>query len=198
MGVSLGRYGMGWFVEDRGQTRIVWHDGVVPDFFSFVALVPGQCKGIVLLLNADHFLMQIYGSEVGMGAATRLAGLQPDPIRLGFVPWVVRGLLAIPVLQALDVGLTLRRLWRWQRQPTGHPSRRRIWARHVLLPSIPNLLLAAIPIVLSASRSAGFLRLFAPDLTWLARSCGGFAGIWTVVRTGLVLWMLRARRDQFM
>jgi hypothetical protein len=29
-----------------------------------------------------------------MGAAERLANLQPDPIRLGFIPWVVRGLLA--------------------------------------------------------------------------------------------------------
>jgi hypothetical protein len=48
------------------------------------------------------------------------------------------------------------------------------------------LLLVAIPIRLAASRSAGFLALFAPDVTWLTRICGSFAGVWIIVRTRLV------------
>ena len=33
-GLAQGHYGMGWFIEDRGSTLVVWHDGVVPDFFA--------------------------------------------------------------------------------------------------------------------------------------------------------------------
>jgi CubicO group peptidase (beta-lactamase class C family) len=112
MGVSLGQYGMGWFINDRGQTRIVWHDGVVPDFYAYMAILPGQKKGIVLLMNADHFLMSNTALvEMGMGAATRLAGAQPDPVLWGvIIPWALRGLLLIPVLQILGVALTLRYL----------------------------------------------------------------------------------------
>jgi CubicO group peptidase (beta-lactamase class C family) len=185
MGMSMGRYAMGWFVEDRAGTKIIWHDGVVPDFFAYMALVPGQHKGIVLLVNADHFLMQIYGSEVGMGAAMRLAGLQPDPIRLGFVPWLTRGLLIVPAVQLLDVVLTLRRSRRQQHQPRSRPSRRRAWVLHVLLPTSLHLLLMAIPIRIATSSNAGFLSLFAPDLTWLARICGGLSGIGIVMRARL-------------
>ncbi|MGD9144146.1 MAG: serine hydrolase domain-containing protein, partial [Anaerolineae bacterium] len=32
MGQSLGRYGMGWFVDKIGQTELVWHSGTNPDF----------------------------------------------------------------------------------------------------------------------------------------------------------------------
>ena len=196
MGVSLGQYGMGWFIDGQGKTRIVWHDGVVPDFYAYMAILPGQKKGIVLLMNADHFLMSNTALvEVGMGAATRLAGAQPDPVRWGMIiPWALRGLLLIPVLQIIGVATTLRRIRRWKRYPNSRPSRRRMWVLHILLPIIPNLLLAATPILLFASGLAGFLLIFGPDFSWIALICGSFAGIWIFLRTGLILWTLR--KDQ--
>ena len=196
MGVSLGQYGMGWFINDRDQVRIVWHSGVVPDFFAYMAILPGQKKGLVLLMNADHFLMSNLAlEEVGMGAATLLAGARPDPVRWGIViPWALRGLLLIPALQILGVAATLLRLRRWRRHPNSRPSRGRKLVLHTLLPMIPNLTVAATPIALSASPLRGFLLLFAPDFSWIARICGGFAGIWIFLRTGLILWTLR--KDQ--
>ncbi len=62
-----------------------------------------------------------------------------------------------------------------------------LWGRHVLLPLIPNLSLAAILAYLRSSGLLGFLHLFMPDLAWIARISGGFAGIWAVLRTGLLL-----------
>ena len=193
MGVSLGQYGMGWFINDRDQVRIVSHSGVVPDFFAYMAILPKQKKGLVLLLNADHFLMSNFAlEEVGMGAATLLAGARPDPVRWGIViPWALRGLLVIPALQILGVAATLLRLRRWQRHPNSRPSRGQKWVLHILLPMIPNLTIAATPIALLASPLRGFLLLFAPDISWLARICGSFAGIWIFLRTGLILRMLR-------
>jgi CubicO group peptidase (beta-lactamase class C family) len=196
MGVSLGQYGMGWFINDRDQVRIVWHSGVVPDFFAYMAILPGQKKGLVLLMNADHFLMSNFAlEEVGMGAATLLAGARPDPVRWGIViPWALRGLLLIPALQILGVAATLLRLRRWLRLPNSRPSRCRMWVLHLLLPMIPNLLGAATPIALVASPLRGFLLLYAPDFSWIARICGSFAGIWIFLRTGLILSTLR--KDQ--
>ena len=81
---------MGWFVTDIGQTKIVWHGGNVPDFSSFMALLPEQKKGVVLLVNADHYGLPFILAEVGMGVAALLAGQQPAPIRLGFIPWAMR------------------------------------------------------------------------------------------------------------
>ncbi|HEY6685498.1 MAG TPA: serine hydrolase domain-containing protein [Propionibacteriaceae bacterium] len=45
------QYGMGWYVNSLGQTTMVWHDGIVPDFFSYMAILPEQHKGIILLLQ---------------------------------------------------------------------------------------------------------------------------------------------------
>jgi hypothetical protein len=36
-----------------------------------------------------------------------------------------------------------------------------------------------------------FLLLFTPDFFWIALICGGFAGIWSFLRTGLMLQTLR-------
>lgn len=69
-----------------------------------------------------------------------------------------------------------------------------MWVLHLLLPTIPNLLVAATPIALITSPLSGFLLLFAPDLSWIALICGSFAGIWIFLRTRLILWMLR--KDQ--
>jgi len=195
MGVSLGQYGMGWFINDRDQVRIVSHSGVVPDFFAYMTILPGQKKGLVLLLNADHFLMSNFAlEEVGMGAAALLAGARPDPIRWGIViPWALRGLLLIPTLQILGVATTLLRIRNW-RHPNNRPSRGQKWVFRILLPMIPNLTVAATPIALAASPLRGFLLLFAPDISWMARICGSFAGIWIFLRTGLILRTLRNGR----
>jgi CubicO group peptidase (beta-lactamase class C family) len=87
MGIP-GQYAMGWFVDGQDETRIVWHDGVVPDFFAYVAILPTQKRGLVLLMNADHFVMSNTALlEVGTGAATLLAGGQPRTTWSGLIPW---------------------------------------------------------------------------------------------------------------
>jgi hypothetical protein len=43
-------------------------------------------------------------------------------------------------------------------------------------------------------RMRGFWMLFAPDFSWIATICGGFAAIWSVLRTGLVVHALRDRQ----
>jgi CubicO group peptidase (beta-lactamase class C family) len=190
MGLSLGSYGMGWISQGTGTSRIVWHSGIVPDFGAFMALVPEQKKGLVLLFNVNHAMMKLTFDELGLGAAQRLAGEPPTPTRLGAVPWAMRAMLLIPVLQIVGVIATLRLIRHWQANPEHRPSRRRMWSQHILLPLIPNLL-AALTLVPMLGKMRGFLMLFMPDFSWIALICGSFAGIWAVLRTWMILQIHR-------
>jgi CubicO group peptidase (beta-lactamase class C family) len=195
-GISAGRYGMGWLEKDLGQTKTYSHAGNVPDFSAFAALVPEQKRGVVLLFNADPYGLPPVTEEVGMGVTALLAGRQPAPIRLDFVQWIMRLLPVIPLLQAAGVVATLRLLRRWRLDPERRPSGGRIWGQHILLPLIPNLSLAAILAYLRSSGLLRFMHLFMPDLYWIARISGGFAGLWAFLRTGLMLRSLRKPRRQ--
>jgi CubicO group peptidase (beta-lactamase class C family) len=189
--LAAGRYGMGWFETDLGGTTTYSHGGNVPDFSAFMALVPEQKRGAVVLFNADPYGLPMITEEIGMGMTALLAGQQPPPIRLDFVQWIMRLLPLIPLVQVAGVLPTLRSLGRWRRDPASRPGGGRMWGRHFLLPLIPNLALAAILAYLRSSGLIRFMDLFMPDLAWTARTSGGFAGVWAVLRTGLILRTLR-------
>jgi CubicO group peptidase (beta-lactamase class C family) len=190
MGILVGHYGMGWNSEDFGETRIVSHGGTVPDFGAFMALVPEQKKGLVLFFNANHGLMKLTLDDLGLSAARRLAGETPSPSWLEKAPWAMRGLLLLPIFQIVGVAATLRLTRRWQADPERRPSRGRVWGQHILLPLIPNLL-AALTLVPMLSKLRGWVMLFMPDFSWIAWISGGFAVIWSLLRTRLILMALR-------
>jgi CubicO group peptidase (beta-lactamase class C family) len=199
MGKPVVTYGMGWFVAKIGRTAVVSHDGNVPDFSSYMAILPEQKKGVVLLINADHWGLPWVLPEVGDGAAALLAGEQPPPIRLGFLPWVMRALPLIPLLQIVGVLATSRLLRRWHQNPAFRPGRGRLWGQHIVLPLIPNLSLVAALVTLRSSGLLRYVHLFIPDLSWIVRISGGFAALWAILRTGLILKTLRepmASNDQ--
>ncbi len=157
-----------------------------------MAIVPEQKIGVVLLLNADPYGLPIVLEEVGMGVTALLAGQQPDPIKLDFHP-------VDHAPHAADPASPDRRRPRhpaaatrsWRQDPQRRSSRGRTWGQHILLPLIPNLTLAAILVYLQSSRLIRFLHLFMPDLAWIAQISGIFAGIWAVLRTGLILQTIR-------
>jgi CubicO group peptidase (beta-lactamase class C family) len=190
MGLSLGSYGMGWISQGTGESRIVWHSGIVPDFGAFMALVPEQKKGIVLLINANHAMMKMTYDEVWLGAAQRLSGQPPTPAQFDALPWVMRGMVLIPILQIVGIAATLRLLRRWRQNPATCPSRGRMWREHIVLPLIPNLSVA-LTLIPMLSNMRGFLRLFMPDYSLVAMVCGSFSLVWSFLRVGLILRILR-------
>jgi hypothetical protein len=103
---------------------------------------------------------------------------------------MMRASALIPLLQIVGVVTTLRRLRCWRRHPTLRPGCGRVWGQHILLPLIPNLSLAAILAYLRSSGLIRFMHLYMPDLSWIARISGGFAGIWAFLRTRLILHAL--------
>jgi CubicO group peptidase (beta-lactamase class C family) len=193
-GVSGGRYGMGWFEIDLDQTKTISHGGNVPDFSAFMALIPGQRRGLVLLTNADPYGLPPILEEVGFGATALLAGQQPAPIRLDFIQWIMRLLPLIPFFQIVGVIATLLMVRGWERDPEHRPNAGRVWRQHILHPLIPNLSLAAILVYLRSTGLLRFLQLYIPDLAWIARISGSFAGLWALLRTGLILRAVRKPR----
>lgn len=190
-GISNGRYGMGWFDIDMGQTKTYSHSGNVPEFSAFMALVPEPKRGVIVLFNADPYGLPPITEEVGMNLTALLAGQQPAPVKLDFIQWIMRLLPLIPLLQILGVIATLRLIRRWGRDPALRPSGGRLWGQHVLLPLVPNLSLAAMLVYLRSSGLLRFLHFYMPDVSWIIRISGGFAGIWAFLRTGLILQALR-------
>jgi hypothetical protein len=187
MGLSLGQYGMGWFVDEIGLTKLVWHSGTTPHFGAYIALLPEQKKGVVLLINANHHWMNPVLSDFGGSVAALLAGEQPAPVPfVGMIPWVLRGLLLIPALQIVGVAASLRLLRRWRLDPERRPSDGRKRGLAILLPLIPNLLVA-LTLIPMLDKTRGYLMLYMPDYSWIAMICGSFALVWGFLRTGLVL-----------
>ncbi len=188
MNSTVGRYGMGWFESQIGRTTVIWHGGNVPDFSGYMALLPEQKSAVVLLINADHYGLPFVLPEVmGAGVAALLAGQQLPPNQLGFLPWTMRALPLIPLLQLAGVLATRRLIRRWRRDPSLRPGRGRLWGQHILLPLLPNLTLAAILAFLWSGGLLRYLHLYMPDLSWIVRLSGAFAGLWAVLRTGLIL-----------
>jgi CubicO group peptidase (beta-lactamase class C family) len=186
MGIEVGKYGMGWYASEAAGTTVVWHHGMAPDFSATMALVPEQKKGVVLLMNVDHFLMSPMLAETATGMGTILAGGEPEPSQFSMFPWLVRSLLLIPLLQIGGAALTLRSLRRWRNDPLSRPVGARKWGLHVALPLTLNALvmMLLIPIL---GPTGGFFRLFMPDYAAIAMASSGFAGLWGLLRTGLVL-----------
>lgn len=191
LGTSFGSYGMGWISEGTGASRIVSHSGIVPDYGGFMAIVPEQNRGFVLLFNANHAMLKMTLDELGMRVAQRLAGLPPEPFKSSAVVWLMRGLLLVPLLQAAGVAATLRQVSRWRREPALRPSQGRMWQQHIILPILPNLSFVGALLFLLKKRMFGFLRLFMPDAYWMVLIGGAFAGVWAFLRTGLILKTLR-------
>jgi hypothetical protein len=196
MGISAGKYGMGWFDGHIGETRTVWHGGTNPDFGAYMAILPEQKKGVVMLFNACHWWFNPVQAELGLAVTALLAGecYSATPFS-ALVPWMLPGQLLIPALQLADMVTTLRLIQRWRREPERRPSGAHAWGRYVLLPLIPNLLVTlGLKPMLGARR--GYWQLFMPDSSLLATACGSIALVWSSMRTGLVLRALRGSSSQ--
>ena len=174
-------------VIGHGYPLALMHGGPGADLYTLMSFKP--C--------ADHFTLVFYDHRcngrskgAGLSTAQRLAGELPSPHQFDALPWAMRSLPLIPILQIAGVFATLRLLRSWRQDPALQPSRGRMWGQHILLPLISNLL-AALMLVPMLGKMRGFVKNFMPDFSWIALVCGSFAGIWAFLRTGLILRALR-------
>jgi len=179
MGRSLGQYGMGWFTGEIGQMKLAWHGGTLPDFGSYVGVLPEQKQGVVLLFNACHHWMNPVLAEFGISVTALLAGEEHKPIPfVSMIPWMLRGQLLIPALQIADVFATLRRF--------RSRSVKRQRPLQLLLLLIPNLLVVRAVMGMLGKRRP-YLRLYMPDSFWLVIASGSLGLAWGLLRIRMIL-----------
>jgi CubicO group peptidase (beta-lactamase class C family) len=182
MGVEMGAYGMGWFVQQTDQGTRLWHNGQVPDYFAYMIILPEQQRGLVLLVNTNQMALNFALLGVGEGAAALLAGAIPDSFPLSLIPWLLRSFLLIPLLLMLDVLVTWRRVKGRQLANGRRPGVAQLWKWRILPPTLLYLALALLAFILLLSNLRRFILLFMPDLAWLVLLCGGFALVWSLMR----------------
>ncbi|MBQ1020755.1 beta-lactamase family protein [Micromonospora sp. D93] len=107
-----GTYGFGWrnSTLDGVGTRIVWHAGATPDFFTHIVLAPDSNLAVIIMTNVYGPYMDPLLSAGAFNLARILHGGSPataseDPMQV----WALAGLLGVAA-----VLLTLL-VWSWAR-----------------------------------------------------------------------------------
>jgi hypothetical protein len=147
------------------------------------------------LVNDSTFGMPPVIAEIGAGLTAFLAGECPPPIKLGFIPWVLRALVLIPVFQGINVAVNLQKILLWQTQPAMRPVGKQAWLRHVLAPLIPDGAMVGIVGAIAKNKIFGFIKLFWPDAAGITLASGVCAGVWAAVRTWLTIKLLYPKKN---
>ncbi len=196
MGQFIGHYGMGWFISKLNQDKLIWHGGTMPHYYAYMAVLPVQKKGLIMLMNACHHWMNPVLTEFCAGAAGLLAGVKADRVPLvSLFPALLRSLLLIPVFQFTSFLTTIGHLQEWRRFADKQPQLKQAWPRQLLLPLLLNLLPALLIRPLLGKRR-GYLELFQPDLTLIGKTSGVFGLIWGFLRTIIVIMALEGPRGR--
>jgi CubicO group peptidase (beta-lactamase class C family) len=207
-------YGWGWwsypFYDAGSRTEggapryeapiVLEHGGSLATFASEMVLMPEAGYGIVMLMNANDEVAPSRFYQAHLGIANLLlgnpaAGLTSydEPVRAFGRP-IAAG---VPLLQLVGIGIALRRLRRWRRNPPAGAGSSRWRLRHLGLPLVVDL---GVPMVLwglffttSQLAPVDFLRVlpYSPDVG-LALLVVAVLGLgWGLVRTALTLRVVR-------
>lgn len=189
-------YAMGWMSGTLAGRTVLWHNGLVPDFYAFVALVPERGEGMVILTNVGNLLDMPRLNRAAFGGLMRLlaadAGL--DPVSCPMCPAYPRvpggAVLAVrPTamgLLALQCGWiawsVTKRRWRSKRGNVRSLALAVCWGTSVLF-LLP--LVARMPLSVMSD--------FMPDLAAVVYASVAIALAWAFVRAALASRVARSR-----
>ena len=178
-------FAMGWMSGTVGGRTVLWHSGLVPNFYAFIALVPERHEGIVILTNVGNALDIPRLNRAAFGALTQLVGgdAAPDPAFCAMCPvspltseGTVRALRPVAavlvVLQCCWIAWSVtQRRWRSRQGNIRSVSVALVWAGMVLF---------ALPLV--AQMPPSVMRDLMPDLAALIYASVSIALGWALVR----------------
>jgi CubicO group peptidase (beta-lactamase class C family) len=191
-------YAMGWVVTEAetsggAMMRSVWHDGGTGDFHAEMTLLPESQWGVVLLMNGENGLQTERIEAIVDGVVAQLVGLPPPEAPFPESKTTFFVLMAVLVLQVLGIVRTVVLLRRWRLRPAQRP--RGAWAlvRRVGLPLTFGLAWALLCLnVLPAQQGANLALLKQSDIGLILLTSGGIALLWSLLRTALILFVLRS------
>lgn len=135
-------YAMGWNVGAPYNESVIEHNGELGNFHSYMAVVPDEGWGVIVLVNASHAALVSTPIElIGWGVVSMLLG-QPLPTRpdVAFIRGIYVGTFVIVALQLLTLIWAVFRLRRWFRQPETRPQGFWRVLLRVVLPILLNVL----------------------------------------------------------
>jgi CubicO group peptidase (beta-lactamase class C family) len=115
-------YGMGWEVGPINELPAVWHDGDTFSFHSFMALVPEERWGVVVLSNASNIPATARFQAIVPDVINLLAGRQPITEAVYDSLIVHSVVVGIVVLQIIGMIRSVALLRRWRSQPQRRPA----------------------------------------------------------------------------
>lgn len=186
-------YAMGWEVQHFLDVEVIRHNGQVPGYTSDMFLVPQKNIAVAMVMNTYSPMLGVRVSSIPSNVLRMLLD-QPTIPRTEFVYMqiIYALVMLIPVLHIIAVLATLRRTRAWQTSGQ-RPTRIQV-ARHVALPLIWNAVIAYVLLVTlpgAFGSKMPVILLFQPDVGWVAIISGVFAIVWGVLRTGIVISILR-------
>jgi CubicO group peptidase (beta-lactamase class C family) len=195
-------YAMGWVITEAEasgdrMTRTVWHDGGTGDFHAEMILIPESQWGVVLLMNGENGLEIERIERIADGVVAQLVGLAPPPAPFPESKATFFVLIAVLMLQVLAAIRSLVIVRRWRLRPARRP--RGAWAMvwRVALPLMGGLAWALLALnVLPAQQGANLALLRQSDIGLILLTSGGIALLWSLLRTALVVLVLRSPGTQ--
>jgi CubicO group peptidase (beta-lactamase class C family) len=190
---STDYYAMGWEVQHFQNVEVIRHNGAIPGYTTDMFLVPEKNLAVAMVMNTYSPMLGVRVSRVPSSVLRMLLGQAVVPgYEIRYMQIVYAGVMLIPLLQLITVVITFRRLRSWQMNRQHFTQWQTV--RFIALSLIWNALLAYIllirlPIAFGANLPA--ILLFQPDVGWVAVISGIFAIVWGLLRTGIVISMLR-------
>ena len=72
---------MGWFINENGDTQLIWHGGDTPTFTADMVLLPEYDAAVVVLVNSQACTT---GHSIAPGVVNNIFGLELETMT---VPW---------------------------------------------------------------------------------------------------------------
>ncbi|RKF29062.1 class A beta-lactamase-related serine hydrolase [Micromonospora globbae] len=190
-----GRYALGWresTLDDVGGTRLVWHAGATPGYFTHLVLVPGTDLAVIVLANLYHPAADPALVSAGFDLVRILLGAPPAPAAEdGMLLAVAPALFGVAGLLLVVIAMTVVRGVRRRRD--GPPPVVRalvtaaVWA--VGCAALAGAVLWGLPAYLGG---LGTVLLWAPDAGHAAVAAAVLAGALGLTRVTFALAAVRA------
>ena len=176
-------YGFGWFLDTEAAT--VSHSGYSPGVETLLTMVPGERKGVVVLVNAS--------SGIGFGeAAPLLHGITASALGLDSTDypgrWGQKATFISMVL--LPFGFLLSMIWAWRhrkalRAKSGPAGMFSLWFPLFMMLGMAWFLTFLLPRIFHQPMET--LRLYQPDFA-IALVASAITGVlWALFRLGIAL-----------
>jgi hypothetical protein len=186
-------YAMGWEVQHFQDLEVIRHNGASPGYTTDMFLVPQKNIAIAMVMNTYSPMLGIRVSRMPANVLRILLDQTLIPGNEFLYNQIIYvGVMLIPLLQVIAVVTAFRRIRSW-RMSTQRPTQMQV-ARLIALPLIGNALLAYLLLILlpiAFGADLPTILLFQPDVGWIALISGIFAILWSIVRMGIVISMLR-------